>query len=299
MGANQSQNRSAEEEERFWREAEEMERKEREEAEAARQRAEADRLRQEERKKRREEAEARRRKAKEPFIRPSGPPLALSNQTSRQCQRCDIVIPPGLSSSTVILSRDILGKVPIKYTIQLPRADDFDNDTELVAEYNFPMLDTDKYSAKTVEEALIVPYKCKYPDGKFPDVWINGIPAGVTNLQNFLAIQAKAGDEFLRNVKRVGNQGTLDEDSRVIMWNPSETNGAEGAVAINYKTHGALTKVFLKPTIPFSISYGTAIDIPKATRNKEKEEKKQREEAKKKKEEAKKKAEEDSKKAKK
>jgi hypothetical protein len=84
-----------------------------------------------------------------------------------------------------------------------------------------------------------------------------------------------------------------------VLWNPSEKSGSKGAVAINYKTHGALTKVFLKPTIPFSITYGIGVDEEKAARNKANLEKKQREEAKKKKEEEKKKAEEDSKKAKK
>jgi len=269
MGANASSNRSAEEEERFRREGEEMERKEQEEAEAARKKAEEDRLRQEERKRRRDEAEAKRRKAKEPFIRPPGPPLALSNQTSdsTKCkditssdgtikELCKIGIAPGLSSSTVILSRDIIGKRPIKYTLELPVEDDYDSREEWQKDLNIPFISANGYVAPSPENIDgIFPYECKFPDKKFPDVWLDGIPSGVTTNLGFTKILNRAEEELKRNVARVKDQGSLDEDSRVLMWNPSETNGPEGAVAINYKTHGALTKVFLKPTIPFSISY--------------------------------------------
>ena len=109
--------------------------------------------------------EEERRKANEAFKKPSSPSLALTNKTSNSTNNT-IKIQPGLSSSTVILSRDIIGKV-------------------------------------------------SKPGGSVP----------------------------------------ATEES-VIMWNPSETKGENGAVAINYKTHGALTKLFLKPTIPFMITYG-------------------------------------------
>ena len=42
-----------------------------------------------------------------PFQKPTAPVQSLTNKTSNKCERCDIVIPTGLSSSTVILSRNV------------------------------------------------------------------------------------------------------------------------------------------------------------------------------------------------
>jgi len=40
------------------------------------------------------------------------------------------------------------------------------------------------------------------------------------------------------------------------MWNPSDDRTDPlGSYAINYKNYGALTKLFLKPTLPFSVNY--------------------------------------------
>ena len=42
----------------------------------------------------------------------------------------------------------------------------------------------------------------------------------------------------------------------VRMWNPSDSpTDAEGAIALNYETHGALTKLYLKPTLPFNLTF--------------------------------------------
>jgi hypothetical protein len=40
------------------------------------------------------------------------------------------------------------------------------------------------------------------------------------------------------------------------MWNPSdEPSDAKGSIALNYETHGALTKLYLKPTLPFNLTF--------------------------------------------
>jgi hypothetical protein len=40
------------------------------------------------------------------------------------------------------------------------------------------------------------------------------------------------------------------------IWNPSDdVKDPLGSYAINYNNHGALTKLFMKPTLPFSINY--------------------------------------------
>lgn len=339
-----------------------LEREERQRAEEERQRAEQDRLRQEEeaRRKRAAEEEQRKRaeeeaariKANTPFQKPTPPTLALTNKRSNQCQRCDIVIPPGLSSSTVILSRHIISGRPKAYPTpkepppgkykdtlwEKPYLNNFlvptflqyderdmwgsevlnptirDNMASIVPSYrgfdisgiywmdlawgNQPvkredgkLVDRDRSEWKSIPK-----FKCAFPDKKFPEVWVDGRPETdeIKTFGEAMKLLEEQYAELTTNISKRNNP-----EMETVLWNPSETKGENGAVAINYKTHGALTKVFLKPTIPFSITYGTAIDVDKAARKAEEAEKKQREEAKKKKEEDKKKAEEDSKKAKK
>jgi hypothetical protein len=359
MGANQSQNRSQEEEDRFRREGEEMERKEREEervrAEEAARKAEEDRKRQEEENRRIEaarlkrEAEERKRaeeeaayiKANTPFQKPTAPTLSLTNKLSKPCLNCDIVIPPGLSSSTVILSRDIIGKqpklipppkeippgkyagtywekyykknylVPTSFTYQDGNTTHF-NLASLVPWYkeNSTTIDlgTDladggqgfKYVLKdtwirTIEGTdrkdwkNIPTFKCAFPNKKFPEVLVDGRPETkeIKTFEDAYKLIDEQNAELDANIAKLNNT-----ELGIMLWNPSETKGDKGSVAVNYKTHGALTKVFLKPTIPFSITYGIGADVEKAER-KEKERLKKLKEA----EEAKKKKEEEAKKA--
>jgi hypothetical protein len=331
---------------------------ERARAEEAARKAEEDRKRQEEENRRIEaarlkrEAEARKRaeeeaayiKANTPFQKPAAPTLALTHKLSRPCLNCDIVIPPGLSSSTVILSRNILAKRPIiipppkeippgKYagTVwEKPYTLNFLVPVELEAdikpylpdltsgnirpnlasfvplvhggrlpeiEYsNWPLspdligLTDGRSEPDRTKWRLIPKFKCAFPNKKFPEVWVDGRPA--TNEPRIVADAVKLLDEqyqeYYANIASFNNPKL-----ETILWNPSEKNGDKGAVAVNYKTHGALTKVFLKPTIPFSITYGINADVEKAER-KEKERLKKKKEAEDKK---KKKEEEEAKKA--
>ena len=308
MGANQSQNRSQEDEDRFRREGEEMERKEREEAEAERQRAEEaarkaeeDRKRQEEENRRREEEAAALRKANTPFQKPTPPTLALTNKRSNQCVNCDIVIPPGLSSSTVILSRHIIPTGPKIYPEPMKASSGKYAGSRWENEYihNWRVPDDPSFVYNADDNSEFVGggttgllFISAFPDKDFPEVWVKGTPPiRYNNPDQFLE------STLLQDTEMRGNRSKFLypdlSDQKVILWNPSETKGDKGAVAINYKTHGALTKIFLKPTIPFSITYGINADVEKAER-KEKERLKKKKEAEDKK---KKKEEEEAKKA--
>jgi hypothetical protein len=49
----------------------------------------------------------------------------------------------------------------------------------------------------------------------------------------------------------------------VPMWNPSDDPVDKyGSHAINYNNYGSLTKLFLKPTIPFQITYDPTGTLP-------------------------------------
>jgi hypothetical protein len=236
-----------------------------------------------------------------PFKKPTAPTLSLTNKLSSECVNCDIVIPPGLSSSTVILSRNIIGKQPKVILAPKPippgKYEGTKYQKSYVLNYMVPENPYDPllFALDNFEGEVFAPvtYKCAFPNKKFPEVWVNGRPA--------IAITKKAKEETPaqkifneQNLELTKNIDTIkNPDLHVVLWNPSEKNSDKGAVAVNYKTHGALTKVFLKPTIPFSITYGINADVEKAER-KEKERLKKKKEAEDKK---KKKEEEEAKKA--
>jgi hypothetical protein len=328
------------------------EEQERKRAEEAARKAEEDRKRQEEENRRIEaarlkrEAEERKRaeeqaayiKANTPFKKPPAPTLALTNKLSKPCVNCDIVIPPGLSSSTVILSRNILAKRPM--IIQRPKEipvpgrykevyektgwEQFYKNNFLVPssltypdsngkpepnvaamaiilkEANDPKvplwmdLGPGNQAAKLIDGTKIeytdrntwkyIPkFKCAFPNKKFPEVWVDGRPETheIRTLEDVYKLIDEQNAELEANIVKLTNPKL-----ETILWNPSEKNGDTGAVAVNYKSHGALTKVFLKPTIPFSITYGINADVEKAERKeKERLKKKKEEEDKKKKKE--------------
>jgi hypothetical protein len=233
-----------------------------------------------------------------PFKKPTAPTLSLTNKLSSECVYCDIVIPPGLSSSTVILSRNIIGKQPKVILAPKPILPGKYAGTKYqksyVLNYMVPenpydplLLFLDNFENESIAP---VTYKCAFPNKKFPEVWVDGRPA--------IALTKKAKEETPaqkifneQNLELTKNIDTIkNPDLHVVLWNPSEKNSDKGAVAINYRTHGALTKVFLKPTIPFSITYGINADVEKAER-KEKERLKKKKEAEDKKREDAKKAE--------
>jgi hypothetical protein len=99
---------------------------------------------------------------------------------------------------------------------------------------------------------LIPKFKCAFPKKKFPEVWVNGRPA--TNepktVADAIKLLEEQYEEYNENLAKINNP-----EQETVLWNPSDKIGENSAVAINYKSHGGLTKVFLKPTIPFQIGY--------------------------------------------
>jgi hypothetical protein len=280
---------------------------ERARAEEAARKAEEDRKRQEEENRIREqqrlkrEAEERIRaeeeaayiKANTPFQKPTAPTLALTNKLSRPCLNCDIVIPPGLSSSTVILSRDIIGKQP--KVVKLPMLAPIGNQNDpsgpgryLIGNGSLATIYSRNFLVPADPMNIIYVAKgqfflvniggkfacmCAFPNKKFPEVWVDGRPSKEYTYNEYVTINKEQESEYNENSDKLKNP-----ELGIMLWNPSETKGDKGAVAVNYRTHGALTKVFLKPTIPFSITYGINADVEKAER-KEKERLKKKKEA--------------------
>jgi hypothetical protein len=273
MGGGQSSSRNSnaqrEQQARAAQQAREaQERRQREEAAAARARAEADRKRQEEEKRRRDEEEAARIKANAPFRKPTPPRLALTNKEAGNVNNMTITIAPGLSSSTVILSRDIIGKVSKTGTQTKPKepmkaAAGRYAGTKWEPMYALNMIVPEDPNST---DFSLLPgnniYISAFPDKDYPEVWVKGRLREGLNYSTYGNILTQQSVELKANqikaeaalAAAVRGQASATEES-VIMWNPSETKGQNGAVAINYKTHGALTKVFLKPTIPFEIGY--------------------------------------------
>ena len=240
------------------REIAENERRAAEAAAAAARKAEQDRIAQLEEKRIRDEEEAARIKANRPFQKPIPPRLALTPRSNGSVNNMTITIAPGLSSSTVILSRDIIGKGSEYYPEPMKISPGKYAGTSWEQYYisNFFLPEDPSFKIKPFEDGDKTTYRfiSAFPDKDFPEVWVKGRqPETLTNLE-YLIVLGRQDSEMRSNMYKFKEPRPLSEQN-VIMWNPSETKGENGAVAINYKTHGALTKVFLKPTIPFEIGY--------------------------------------------
>jgi hypothetical protein len=63
-------------------------------------------------------------------------------------------------------------------------------------------------------------------------------------------------DAWSANQRSNAAKARANRQKVVRMWNPSDnpTDG-DGAIALNYETHGALTKLYLKPTLPFNLTF--------------------------------------------
>lgn len=242
-----------------------LEREERQRVEAERQRAEEDRKRQEEEKRKRDEEqrkrdeEAARIKANRPFQKPTPPRLGLTPRPNGSVNNMTITIAPGLSSSTVILSRDIIGKGSEYYPEPMEISPGKYAGTFWEGYYiqNFFVPEDPSFRLPPLQDGDKTTYQftSAFPNKNFPEVWVKGRqPQTLTKLEYQIILVEQDTEMRTNRFNKFVNPRPLSEQN-VILWNPSETKGENGAVAINYKTHGALTKVFLKPTIPFEIGY--------------------------------------------
>jgi hypothetical protein len=237
----------------------EREERQRAEAAAASRKAEEDRIAQLEEKRRRDEEEAARIKANRPFQKPIPPRLALTPRSNGSVNNMTITIAPGLSSSTVILSRDIIGKGSEYYPEPMDISPGKYAGTFWEGYYiqNFLVPEDPNFRIQPLQDGDKTTYQftSAFPNKNFPEVWVKGRqPQTLTKSEYQIVLISQDTEMRSNRFDKFTKPRPLSEQN-VIMWNPSETKGENGAVAINYRTHGALTKVFLKPTIPFEIGY--------------------------------------------
>jgi hypothetical protein len=196
--------------------------------------------------------------------------LALSIRNSLSCDTCKIVLDPTLSSSTVTLTRDILGKIPAS---QKAPSDSWTWDRFVIFENGVPTLfetreEIEKRCAarcsyKRADPAMFGLTKIKSSTNG-EEVNVGGDGTIQLALQSAFANYAnidghfkddKAAWEADQRLARKRSQ-TNSSDKMVRIWNPSDDpTDPDGSIALNYKNYGALTKLHIKPSIPFKIEF--------------------------------------------
>jgi hypothetical protein len=201
--------------------------------------------------------------------------LQIGPGKSKNCSACAITIDPTLSSATVVLTRDIMGKI-----IMPPRP---------VPPSNLPFLSEESgHSGCSIGGGkwhgppgnvccnngcgYTVPYpnngdrptKLSWADGTLLSDHGNRFVSGNNTAQDWEnEYQAHKREEETHK-----KQWEADNKARIAVriWNPSDDPlDPARSIVINHRKFGALTKLFIKPTIPFPISFSfTGPDVPKA-----------------------------------
>lgn len=186
--------------------------------------------------------------------------LALSVKNSSSCDTCKIILDPTLSSSSVKLTRDILGKMNIpkkEYPpSNLPEDAQYGGDWHDLGNHKredyATAFDGNRYSEGKGGSLL---YSPPYPGSDFPEVLSK---ANIEKMPGKLEYARKYAEQsFVENAnrKKIDAENKL-EKKRVRIWNPSDNpTDPEGSIALNYNNYGALTKLHIKPTIPFKVEF--------------------------------------------
>jgi hypothetical protein len=184
---------------------------------------------------------------------------------STNCLVCTLTIDPTISSSTVVLSRDILGKV----TAPAPA-----------------------YPPSNLAEFVPSANHREYPEGPPDNEWCNGgcyytpphasnstkggaVPPTTLSWANGTLLSDDVEGWMNNNVAYANHwraQQQLESAHKLILdqrnasvkmiriWNPSDDRtDPGGSIQVNWNNHGALTRLFLKPTIPFTVSFTPGI----------------------------------------
>jgi len=182
--------------------------------------------------------------------------MKLTIQTSASCPTCEIGIEQGISSSIVTLSRDILGKIDGKV---VPASNKWvwDDRVEFGPDGVPRLIDSPELRSACSGES------CKYLMAD-PSTWGKTFgnqkvdDKGYVPVYGYMLMKpmfemdlaAWRADQQLASKKKSGK--------KVRMWNPSDDpDYDDGSQAINYQNHGALTKLFLKPTLPFNVTFSS------------------------------------------
>lgn len=188
--------------------------------------------------------------------------LQLTVERTADCSSCQLTVDPTLSSATVILTRNILGK------LDAPK-DPAPSDSWVWD----PYVKKDKDGVPTLAETSQQrDQRCgRRGTGSPGCIYIRADPSthGKTIGRPIDASGAQhendEGDLY-DTFQDDLNHWKIDQASAkaknrtpkkmVRIWNPSDDpDDIDGSQAINYTNHGALTKLYLKPTIPFQITF--------------------------------------------
>lgn len=185
--------------------------------------------------------------------------------------RCSIDVDPTITSSSVVLSRDILGKleVPDMGTA----SDEWEWDETVGWKDGKPYQDLERQNSggARVFKADGTPGGLKgFGSGNWykaadPSRWgkdgFNSEGQRWMNDYIDLSILGFNTDYNAWKADQDKHSKTVGTQKQVYIWNPSD----DGIVEMNRETYGALTKLFLKPTLPFKVSFndgGATHEIP-------------------------------------
>ena len=184
--------------------------------------------------------------------------VTLTIKEAAGCSTCVVRTDGGMTISSVMMTRDILGKVDGP----APKASSDDwvwDDAVGFNEKGVPeLVEEDQELNERCTPSCN--YKVANPAsiGSGPDtrkVAGNGIQKQTSGDEIRAAFKADKA-AWSANQRATAAKAQARRQKVVRMWNPSDSpTDAEGAIALNYETHGALTKLYLKPTLPFNLTF--------------------------------------------
>lgn len=196
--------------------------------------------------------------------------LSLSVKNSSSCDTCKIILDPTLSSSSVTLTRDILGKIPAS---QKAPSDSWTWDRFVIFQNGVPTLfesnaDIDlrcgsRCTYKRADPSAFGQTKIKAtgcneetdigPDGTV----VLRLGSAGANRSNVLCHFRDDKIAWEADQKLASKRSqTRTSEKMVRIWNPSDDpTDPDGSIALNYKNYGALTKLHIKPSIPFKVEF--------------------------------------------
>jgi len=179
---------------------------------------------------------------------------------SADCSACDLTVDQTLSSSTVILTRNVLGAtnvppIPMPPS-NLPRGAKYGGDWYDHGGNRHEDYETDMFGRRiSLAKDGSLLYSPPYPGSSFPEVLSSAETVKLNNQLEFAHKWAAQVLEEHKNKQKINAQNALAK-KRVYIWNPSEAEWLRGGShELNWNNHGALTKLYMKPTIPFKVSF--------------------------------------------
>ena len=181
------------------------------------------------------------------------PNVNLTVETSSQCNGCGVGIDNGLTSSAITLTRNILNQIQANIKVvlppsNLPKTGNSNHTGDLGkpdcnggCTYSPPFASNDPKN--TLSAAADPPTLLSDEVSMWRDT-------GQVYLATYNA-QKQREDEMIAKLTSAAANVKANR-----IWNPSDNpRDLIGSYAINYYNHGALTKLHLKPTLPFTVNY--------------------------------------------